>query len=63
MKSLYSKFQGFSIRFVKREAKKAAHAYARAALSIDTSVVSYDSLWISSPQLTFHAQEVGVAVE
>jgi ribonuclease HI len=44
MKCLLSNFQGFSISFVKREANKVAHACARAALSLDVYVVSYDTI-------------------
>jgi hypothetical protein len=44
MKCLLSNFHGFSISFVKREANKVAHACARAALSLDVSIVSYDTI-------------------
>jgi hypothetical protein len=42
MKVIVSNFQGFSFRFARREANKAAHVSARAALSISTLDVIYE---------------------
>lgn len=44
MKVLVSNFQDFPICFAKREGNRAAHLCARAALSLDSLVVSYDCI-------------------
>jgi ribonuclease HI len=44
MKAIVSNFQGFMFSFSRREANKAAHAGARAALSVISSVVTYEQI-------------------
>lgn len=44
MKDVLSTFQGFRICFVRRGGNKAAHVYARTALSLVSSVCSNDAI-------------------